>query len=154
MAAFFHHTGNEACQEILQTDGLGRVVAEHFVVDTLDHLLAHLLTDLDTGIVGRFLLVVACVGAFVQTFYEFSQISGVHAEAVYQIRLQSLGLRHTDGITQRVYVRFHVCLRSRRRTRRNKCCQTGSRDNTCFFHCCYYELNKILKYFNEFHIEN
>ena len=87
------------------------------MVDALHHLVGNLLTNLDTCIVGGFLLVVAGIGTLVQSLEEFIHVGGIHTEVSHQIIFQTLCLCHTDGIAQCVNIVLQVGLRGRVATR-------------------------------------
>ena len=78
------------------------------MVDALHHLVADLLTNLDTGIVGSSLLVVTGVGTFVQTFDKLIHVGCVDTHTLYKILFQTLSLCHTDGIAHRIDVALQV----------------------------------------------
>ena len=118
-------TGHKTSHEVLHRDGLGGIIPKHLVVDTLDHTGRDLLTNLDTGIVGGLLLVVASVGTLVQTLDELTHIGCVNTQTTYKVFLQTLSLCQTNGITHGINIALQACLRSRIATT-GKCCGCNS----------------------------
>ena len=97
-------TGHKACQEVVQAHCLCAVLTEHLIVDALQHLLAHLLANLQTCKVSSLLLVITCVGTVVHTLDKLVDECSVNVHARLQILLESTALGHTYGVAQCVDV--------------------------------------------------
>ena len=100
---------DETCHEVLQADGLGGILTKEFVINALNHLLANLLTDVQTKIVSGLLLVVTGIGAFVQSLDELVHVGGINTHA-YHVFFQTTSAVHTESIRESVNVTLEVSL--------------------------------------------
>ncbi|CUQ14261.1 Uncharacterised protein [Segatella copri] len=99
------------------------------MVDTLNHLVRDLLTNLNTCVVSSLLLVVTSVGTIVKTLDEIIHVSSINAHALYHKLLQTLSLRHTHSIAHSIYISLEICLRSRIATT-YECCSSTSHEGS------------------------
>ena len=130
------------------------------MIDSLYHLVGNLLSDLDSGIVGSLLFVVAGIGSVVQTFHKVGHIGGVYAHTRNHVFFETLGLRKSHGVAHRVYIALEVGLRSGVAARIKRCGNDSHSGYDCHFlhlYTCFVEWTRLmeeLQHFDELYIEH
>ena len=110
-------SGGEACKKVFQTEHTRRVAAENLTLNCWKHLRLYLQSGLHAGIISHLFLIVAGQRAVFQAADKVVDILRINAH-LPEISLNALRIGHTDLITERIHIGFHL---SPRRTFMARC---------------------------------